>query len=69
MSGADAMREADARALVERLLASAYNEAGRARWWTRWRSLLGGRTPEEAWFTDRQAVIELARSIIASPAT
>ena len=50
---------------VELALSGSYTPDGIRAWWQRERSQLGDRTPAQAWDDDREAVMELARSLLA----
>ena len=45
---------------INEILRGSYAEEGIPHWWNRPRGQLDGRTPAEAWDTDRQRVAELA---------
>lgn len=60
------LREEDLRpmrASVDNILAGSYDTDGIAAWWRRPRSVLDGLTPEQAWSSDPERVLELARRL------
>jgi hypothetical protein len=61
--------DAAKRAAVNRLLAGSYTADGIRRWWQRRRPQLAGRTPEDAWATEPERVLELARELAAELGT
>jgi hypothetical protein len=64
MTGVDMLIE------IENILADAYTVEGQVQWWSRPRTKLDGRTPNEAWVAgDYEAVYNLALSLDASNGT
>jgi acetoin utilization deacetylase AcuC-like enzyme len=55
--------EEEAVEFVNRCLEGGYDDEGITFWWTRPRRKLDGRSPQEAWSTDRDKVIDLAKSV------
>jgi hypothetical protein len=49
---------------VNWMLEAAYTPEGMERWWVRPRKELDGKTPEEAWDTDREKVVWMAERLL-----